>query len=169
MKGVQPRVRRTRRGDFQLKLPQVERDVLRSLPTQLRQLLGTDDPALERLFPPAYRDDPLAQADYEEMVHGELISKKLTSIDVMEQTIDTERLTEEQLLAWLGAINDLRLVLGTRLEVTQEMYEEEMPDDDARAPTYAVFAYLGWLEGQVVEALSEGIDPVGQGDEDRRR
>jgi len=167
MKGVQPRVKRTRRGDFQLKLPQVERDVLRSLPAQLRQLLGTDDPALERLFPPAYRDDPLAQADYEEMVHGELISKKLTSIDVMEQTIDTERLTEEQLLGWLGAINDLRLVLGTRLEVTEEVYEEEMPDDDARAPMYAVFAYLGWLEGQVVEALSEGIDPAGQGDEDR--
>ena len=39
-----------------------------------------------------------------------------------------------------------------------------MPDDDARAPAYAVFAYLGWLEGQVVEALSEGIDPAGQGD-----
>ena len=132
MKGVQPRVKRTRGGEFLLKLPPVERDVLRSLPAQLRQLLGTDDPALERLFPPAYRDDPLAQADYEEMVHGDLISKKLTSIDVMEQTIDTERLSEEQLLAWLGAINDLRLVLGTRLEVTEEMYEEEMPDDAPR-------------------------------------
>src|SRR5207245_2457313 len=72
VKGVQPRVKRTRGGEFLLKLPPVERDVLRSLPAQLRQLLGTDDPALERLFPPAYRDDPLAQADYEEMVHGDL-------------------------------------------------------------------------------------------------
>jgi len=162
--GVHPRVKRTRGGDFQLKLPPAERDVLRSLPGQLRQLLGTDDPALERLFPPAYRDDPLAQADYEEMVRGDLISTKLTSIDVMEQTIDTERLSEDQLVAWLGAINDIRLVLGTRLEVTEETYEEEIPDDDARAPTYALYAYLGWLEEQVVAALSEAIHPAGRED-----
>ena len=150
MNGVHPRVKRTRRGDFQLKLPPAERDVLRSLPGQLRQLLGTDDPALERLFPPAYRDDPLAQAT--------------PVIDVMEQTIDTERLSEDQLVAWLGAINDIRLVLGTRLEVTEETYEEEIPDDDARAPTYALYAYLGWLEEQVVAALSEAIHPAGRED-----
>ena len=47
------RVRRTRRGDFQLRIPAQEREVLRGLPGQLRALLGTDDPALERLFPPA--------------------------------------------------------------------------------------------------------------------
>ena len=161
MKHLQPRVKRTRRGDFRLQLPSAERDVLRSLPSQLRELLGTGDPALERLFPPAYADDPLAQADYRELTHQDLLSRKLTSIEVMEHTIDADRLDEEQLVAWLGAINDLRLVLGSRLDVTEAMYEKEMPDDDPRAPTYALYAYLGWLEEQVVEALAEGIDPRG--------
>jgi hypothetical protein len=161
VKHLQPRVKRTRRGDFRLQLPSAEREVLRSLPSQLRELLGTSDPALERLFPPAYADDPLAQADYEELMGGDLLSQKLTSIEVMERTIDADRLDEEQLVAWLGAINDLRLVLGSRLDVTEEMYEKEMPDDDSRAPTYALYAYLGWLEEQVVEALAEGIDPRG--------
>src|SRR5205823_1081916 len=50
------RVVRTRKGDFELRLPAGERDILRSLPGQLRELLTTDDPALERLFPPAYKD-----------------------------------------------------------------------------------------------------------------
>ena len=38
----------------------------------------------------------------------------------MEASIDADRLTEDQLLSWLGVLNDLRLVLGTRLEITEE-------------------------------------------------
>src|SRR5215510_9954235 len=108
-----PRIRRTRKGMFALNLPTEERDALRSLPGQLRDLLATDDPALERLFPIAYPDDLQAQSDFASLTHDELRSAKLTSIEVMERTIDAERLDEEQLLAWLGSINDLRLVLGT--------------------------------------------------------
>ena len=50
---LKPRIRRTRKGTFALNIPREERDALRSLPGQLRDLLATDDPALERLFPPA--------------------------------------------------------------------------------------------------------------------
>ena len=58
------------------------------------------------------------------------------SLDVMASTIDDNRLDEEQVLAWLGAINDLRLVLGTRLEVTEELYDTGLPDDDPRAKSW---------------------------------
>jgi hypothetical protein len=157
----QQRVRRTRRGEFQLRLPPEERAVLRALPDQLRELLATDDPALERLFPPAYPEDPAADREYAGLVRGDLVAARLSSLDVMEATIDADRLDDEQLAAWLSAINDLRLVLGTRLEVTEDLYGADLPEDDPRTPGLALYFYLGWLEEQVVEALASGIDPKG--------
>jgi Domain of unknown function (DUF2017) len=155
------RVRRTRTGDFQIRLPQSERDILRSLPDQLRELLDTNDVALERLFPPAYPDDPESEAEYRGLVREDLRAGRLSSLQIMESTIDSERLDEEQLTAWLGAINDLRLVLGSRLGVTEELYEREIPDEDPNVAAYALYFYLGWLQEQVVEALASGLDPSG--------
>jgi hypothetical protein len=158
------RIRRTRRGDFELRVPPAERDVLRSLPSQLRALLRSDDPALERLFPPAYADDARMEEEYRGLVREDLLAARERSLDVMASTIDANRLDEEQVLAWLGAINDLRLVLGTRLEVTEELYETGLPDDDPRAAPFAIYAYLGWLQEQVVGALASGLDPAGRRD-----
>jgi hypothetical protein len=159
MRRVPQRVTRTRRGAYRLRLPSGERDLLRTLPGQLRDLLGTDDPALERLFPPAYPDDAVRQAEYEGMVRDELAAGRRSALDVMEATIDAERLDEEQVLAWLGALNDLRLVLGTRLDVTEETYGRPVPRDDPSAAQLALYHYLSWLEEQVVEALAAGLPP----------
>jgi Domain of unknown function (DUF2017) len=157
MARIPRRVQRTRRGRYRLRLPRQEREILRSLPDQLREVLGTDDPALRRLFPPAYTDDPARQKEYEGLVSPELTRERLDALAILERTVDASQLTEEEITAWLGALNDLRLVLGTRLEVTEELYEEGLPEDDPRSPAFAVFAYLGWLEEQIVEALSSGL------------
>src|SRR2546425_6606763 len=154
-------IRRPRRGDFELRLPSDERDVLRALPSQLRDLLSTDDPALSRLFPPAYADDPERDAEYERMVRGDLVAARQSSLQVMEASIDAKRLSEEQLVAWLGALNDLRLVLGTRLDVTEDLYDAPIAEDDPNAPSHTLYLYLGWLQEQVVDALAAGLDPAG--------
>jgi hypothetical protein len=159
------RLRRTRSGQFELRLPAAERDLLRSLPSQLRSMLRSDDPALERLFPPAYAEDPGLEEEYRGLVREDLLTAKETSLDVMAASIDAKRLDEEQLLAWLGAINDLRLVLGTRLDVTEDLYETGFPENDPRAVPFAVYVYLGRLEEQVVDALASGLDPAGRPDQ----
>jgi hypothetical protein len=148
------RVKRTRKGQYQLRLPTEERDLLRGLPGQLRELIGTDDPSLRRLFPPAYKDDPELEAEYRHFMADDLVASHQRALDVMEETIDADEVDEDQLVGWLGALNDLRLVLGTRLDVTEDMYEREMDTDDPRAPAFAVYSYLGWLQEQVVDALS---------------
>ena len=157
------RIERARRGRYRLRIPAHEREILRSLPGQLRELLDTDDPSLRRLFPPAYRDDPDRQAEYESLVSPELTRERLDALAVVERTVDATHLTEEELRAWLGAINDLRLVLGTRLDVTEDLYETGFPEDDPRSPAFAVFAYLGWLEEEIVEALATGLPEQGEG------
>jgi hypothetical protein len=160
---VPRRVERTRRGRYRLRLPDQERELLRALPGQLRELLGTDDPAVGRLFPPAYQEDTERQAEYESLVSPELSRERLDALGVMERTIDATHLTEDEVTAWLGSVNDLRLVLGTRLEVTEDTYEEGVPDDDPRSPGFALYAYLGWLEEQIVDALAAGL-PEGEPD-----
>lgn len=129
--------------------------MLRSLPGQLRELLSSNDPARDRLFPPAHPDDERLEREYRDLVGEELEARKRSSVEVMERTIDAKRLDEEQVLAWLGAVNDLRLVLGTRLEVTEEMDYEQVMGSGPRAPAFALYQYLTYLEDAIVGALSE--------------
>ena len=136
-----------------------ERDILRGLPDQLRTMLEnedpTSDPAMARLYPPAYEDDPIRNLEYERLAGDDLTSQRLSSIATMEGSIDADRLTEEQLLSWLGVLNDLRLVLGTRLEITEDTTEDDFGPNDPRASTFALYAYLTWL----VDAMVRALDP----------
>ncbi len=156
-----PRIRRTRGGGFALRLPAAERELLRAVPAELRRLLTegdpTADPALRRLFPPASLDDEGLRAEFERLTRDELLAGRLAAAETMARTADAERLSEDELLAWLGTVNDVRLVLGTRLDVTEETSFEDfaaLPPDDERVRMYALYAYLTVLEDQMVEALA---------------
>lgn len=147
-------VKRLRSGRYQLHLDGDERALLRGLPNQLRELLATDDPSLLRLFPTAYTDDPKREAEYQQLMRDDLLELHRGALDVMEETIDAVDLDEEQVTAWMKAINQMRLVLGTRLDVTEDLYEDGMDTNDARAPAFALYSYLGWLQEHIVQALS---------------
>ena len=143
-------------GHVALRLSAPERDLLRGLPGQLRSLLdsGSDDPSLRRLFPPAYAEDEEAEAEYRGLMHGELLGKHREALAVLERTADSEELGPEEVDAWLAALNDLRLVLGTRLDVTEDLYDSDVDPGDAEL---GVYLYLTWLQEQLVEAASEGL------------
>lgn len=130
--------------------------MLRSLPAQLRELLGSDDPALFRLAPPAYAspDDEELESEYRRLMGDDLLESHKASLDVMETTVDRERLTEDELHGWLGALNDLRLVLGTRLDVTEDLDVGAVAAHDPRQPVFALYHYLTWLQDEAVSALS---------------
>jgi hypothetical protein len=155
MIGAGKRIRRTRSGEFALRFPDAERRMLHDLPGQLRELLEeADNPQTTRLFPPAYTQDAPREEEYRVLARDELVAGRVAALDLMESTIDAQRLTEEQLLGWLSVLNDLRLVLGTRLNITEDLRLDHIADDDPQAPAYAMYGYLTWLEGQAVEALS---------------
>jgi len=149
-------VRRLRDGTFQLKITDEERDLVASLATQLRELLSSEEPeGVERLFPPGYANDEELQKEFSAITHDELLAKRLASVDVVEQTVTRTSLTSDELSAWMGAVNDLRLVLGTRLDVTEDMNEIAL--DDQRAPAFAVYQYLTYLLSEIVQALSADL------------
>jgi hypothetical protein len=141
-------VKRLRSGRYQVRLSPEERDLLRGLPSQLKDLLErTDDPALKRLFPPAYIDDPEGEAEYRRLVGEDLMEGRKAALDTMAATVDATDLDEQQITAWLSSLNDLRLVLGTQLDVG----EDEEPVD---TPIHQVYYYLTMLEDAVITAMS---------------
>ncbi len=156
---VRPPIEPTGEGDFRLRLSDAERELLRSLPTQLRALLDEepDDPALRRLFPPAYERDEEDEAEYRRLVGGELAEGRQAALRLLEETAGRDRLSAEELDAWLRALNDLRLVLGTKLDVTEETYASDVDPQDPRAYELSVFGYLSWLQEQLVAAAAEGL------------
>ena len=83
-------------------------------------MLQTDDPSLRRLFPPAYTDDDDANDEFQRLMREELLEGKLAALEIVEQTAGADHLTGEQLEGWLGALESLRLFLGTQLDVSEE-------------------------------------------------
>ncbi|MEX0743634.1 MAG: DUF2017 family protein [Actinomycetota bacterium] len=155
--GTRHRIVRSAAGGFDLRIPRSERNVLRGLPDQLRRLLDegdAEDPALRRLYPSAYLDDPVAAAEFDGFVRDDLTEQRMKAIETMARTIDSVHLNEEEVVAWLAAINDLRLVFGVRLAVTEESEPEDFEGDEGTHGSYALYAYLSVLEEDIVEALS---------------
>lgn len=148
-----------RGGGVKVRIAKEERGVLRGLPTQLRQLMddAPDDPAVLRLFPPAYRDRPEHEREYRRLMGDDLRERRLAALAAMEDTVDADVLTEEQASGWLRALNDLRLVLGTRLDVQDDTFDHELDESDPRAPALALYGYLSVLEEELVEALAENV------------
>ena len=123
------------------------------------------DPALARLLPDAYGDDREAADEFRRYTEGDLRAGKRAAAGTVLATLaplagkgGRLSLDREQADAWLGCLNDLRLVLGTRLEVTEET--ELDPDaDDPRSSALQVYGWLGWLQ----ESLLSRLDPRGPG------
>jgi Domain of unknown function (DUF2017) len=119
-----------------------------------------DDPDLRRLFPPAH-DDAEQQEEYHDLVHGQLLDGRKNALRTFERTLDAQTLTAQDADSWLRVLNDMRLILGTRLDVTEETMLADLDPNDPDAQQYAVYGYLSWLQEQLVAALSADVGPSG--------
>jgi hypothetical protein len=143
-----------RRGRYEVRLPDEERALMRGLLGDLRALLtlGPEDPRVRRLYPEAYADDADRQAEYQRLTGEELQSGRLAAVDVLERTVDARELTADEITAWMHAVNALRLVLGTMLDVREDDQAFTLDRDHPDAPTLALYGYLGVLLEELVEA-----------------
>ncbi|QRP47505.1 DUF2017 domain-containing protein [Amycolatopsis sp. FDAARGOS 1241] len=124
-----------------------------------------DDPVLSRLLPDFHKLDPDnpsredidSAAAMRSLHEPELLETKVGVAKVVLDTLPRDggdvRLDFEQADAWLGALNDVRLALGTALDVTEDM-PDELPDDDPRAPHLGVYHWLTWVQETLIQALT---------------
>jgi hypothetical protein len=152
-----PRIRPWRDGGAILLLGPVERQLLGDLIDRLDERLGADDPTTVRLFPPAHQHDAEAEAEYRALVGDDLLDGRRRSLGVVRDTLGASTLDPAQLAAWLGVINDLRLVLGTELGVTADTSEDPPDEDDPAYRQWVEYYYLTWIEAQLVEVASAAL------------
>jgi len=155
-----------RRGDALVAvLEPAEAGVVGLLLDQLEQLLDLDaadvgdDPVVARLLPPGNRQDPALAADYRELTESALRTGKSDDLATVRATLPPEggpvTLDPDQAAAWLRTSNDLRLALGTRLDVQEDT---EPPEDltTEEGQQLAVYYWLTGLQGSLVDALAAG-------------
>ncbi|WUI01035.1 DUF2017 domain-containing protein [Spirillospora sp. NBC_00431] len=169
--------------DIRVRLEPEEVALLRALMEQLLALLGEapgaddelasmgiaenattpDDPVLARLFPDAYRDDGESAEEFRRYTEmGLRDGKREAAGTVLAALADPGAgpgsevvLDDKRAQAWLRALNDVRLALGTRLDVGEDWYEEaqSLLPDDPRAPLFAAYDWLSALQESLVRVL----------------
>ncbi len=130
------------------------------------------DPALARLFPDAYGEpgeaaDPQTKelaAEFRRYTELDLRARKrddalavIRALDELGGEGGAVKVTPGECPHWLGALNDLRLTLGARLEVTEE--DEDglygLPDTDPRKPLVMAYLWLGGMQESLIEAMTD--------------
>lgn len=124
-----------------------------------------DDPRLRRLLPDFHRSEPGSpdadRADLNSALRGlhepDIIDAKLAAGSVILQTVPADGgrivLTPEQADAWLTALTDIRLALGTVLGIDDETPDHLQPDDP-RGPHLDVYHWLTWMQDSLLQALA---------------
>ncbi|GAA1231725.1 MULTISPECIES: DUF2017 domain-containing protein [Streptomyces] len=137
------------------------------------------DPVLQRLFPDAYggpgsEEATVDQADeqhahsaeFRRFTENDLRAGKredalavIRSLDALTSAGEggaVLKLSPEESLRWMRALNDLRLAIGTRLDITDEEDADllyRLPDEDPRKPMVMAYLWLGGLQETLVETL----------------
>jgi hypothetical protein len=115
------------------------------------------DPVLARLFPDAYNDDSIAAGDFRRYTETRLRERKAAHAAAVTASLARPVpivLDEAEAAAWLGSLNDLRLALGTLLDVAEEDDPEERLDEPG-GDSYNVYLWLTHLQGVLIDALDQ--------------
>jgi hypothetical protein len=169
-------------GRIVLRLDELERRILTDLVGQLVELVAPeppdpdddplarmvgidadaerpDDPVLLRLFPDAYRHDVDAAAEFRRFTERSLRETKsanaATVLDALARSGSKVVLGNEQSGAWLGTLNDLRLVMAGRLGLDEDNHDSflALPEDHPARGVYLAYDWLTFLQETLLQAM----------------
>ena len=151
------RFRAKRNGSVEINITDEERRLIAVLVEQLRELVlstspeGSVDDSIRRLYPTAYVDDPEHEHEYQRLMRDQLLERRLGHLDVVEATLQDRELSSESLTAWITSINDVRLVLGTHLDVSEDEEPTFAASNDPDQQQRAIYQYLSHLLGELLD------------------
>jgi Domain of unknown function (DUF2017) len=124
------------------------------------EVAAPDDPALARLLPDAYSDDDERAAEFRRLTDADLRRAKAGALQRLASTLresgGTVELTVAAAETWLQALNDIRLVLGVRLDVSEDReLGADLPPGDPRLPLVAAYDWLTWMQEALLRSLSK--------------
>jgi hypothetical protein len=129
------------------------------------RLEGPRDPALERLLPPAHREDEAVAAEFRRLTEQGLRERKTanltTAVDALRDADgDKVVLSAAQAQALVVALTDVRLLLGERLGLRTDDDAEELAQrlddadqDDPAMLLAAYYDFMTWLQESLTQSL----------------
>jgi hypothetical protein len=143
---------------IRLELSDDELALLSTLVAQYEELVQVegDDPALERLFPAGYRDDPDAAAEFRRYTRSGLVDTKTARAGSVAAALHDGRtidLSTEDAERWLPVLTDLRLVVAERIGIRAD--DDPVPVDALGE----VYHWLGQLQAYLIDAVEVLADP----------
>ena len=144
-----------------MELDDAEASLLRSLIAEMQMLLEADIPDSDaiktRLFPRAYENDE-NEKNFRELTASDLAGAKLDSLRQVRDAIGERGavrvdLGPDDVGGWLRLLTDLRLAIGVRLDVTEDLMSSDIDPDDPNAPAMSVLHWLGWVQGSILERI----------------
>jgi Domain of unknown function (DUF2017) len=151
------------------RLDREESELFRRLLSEMQTLLadtsGPNDLIKGRLYPSAY-EDPEDERVYREMVRGDLERAKLDAVEAVAKAVAGRKainieIPTDQADSWLTVLTDMRLAIGTRLDVDEDKMSSEPSLEDPDAPALAVMHWLGWMQEMILEQLLTTADNEG--------
>lgn len=121
------------------------------------------DPALARLLPDAYLEDPDAASEHRHLTERGIVDRKIQNARRLAADLDSDRspvvvrLDEAAVQAWLRTLTDLRLTLAARLEIVEDG-DEGRADDESDLAMLTIYDWLGYLQGSLVDCVSASLD-----------
>lgn len=125
----------------------------------LLQILDRLEPLVEHsnwAKPRAYHDQEQEQ-EFQRLVGIDLAQSRAADLALVRQALESHErilLTSEGAMAWMRALNLLRLALAERLGISADGWEEKFTLQEHRRPPLATLHLLSWVQEGLVEALS---------------
>ncbi|MCU1395745.1 MAG: hypothetical protein JWM34_4173 [Ilumatobacteraceae bacterium] len=155
---------------YRFNLDREERELVHRLMGEMRALLqeegageDDDDGRLKRIFPAAYHQesDKAFDVEYRRLMRDEILTSRLKGLDAVDEFMfaasgDRASATEAQMMAFLQALNGIRLVLGTMLDVDEEHDIGDVREDHPLAGEYNLYDFLSWILDWSVRAVQGG-------------
>lgn len=153
---------RRKRGAILADLSDQETGLLRRLITEYVELLDTrdDSAVMSRLYPDPSPTDEAVRNSFRELTQESLEEHKRTTAGTALESLGESgplrrALSDDERDAWMVLFTDLRLVIGTRLGVDEEMMERRPDPNDPDQWPLALIHYLAYLQETLVEAAAE--------------
>ena len=175
---------RTATGRIVLRVDQVEKGLLASVARQVIDLVEpeelaanadplaaqigwiegavgpSDDPAVARLLPDAYAD-PSEASEFRRFTEHDLRRTKVQHArDVLAEIERSgDKISVSSADSWLGTLNDARIAIGTRIQISDDNHEElaSLPEGDPRAGLFHVYDWLTFLQESLVRCLDPSL------------
>lgn len=107
--------------------------------------------------PRAYQNSE-DEKEFQRLVGIDLADSRAADLAQVREILESDQrilLTSDSAMAWLRALNLLRLALAERLGITADGWEDGFSLQDHRRPPLATLHLLSWVQEGLIEALDD--------------